>query len=61
MTVTSEDVRMKLFSRQLRGYAMEEVDAFLDGVAVELERLGAIISDLESRLGHGGTEQPPMP
>lgn len=55
MAITPEDVRMQLFSRQLRGYAMQEVHVFLDGVAAELERLGAVIRDLEARLGDGGT------
>ena len=36
---TSLDVQKKTFTRAMRGYAIDEVDAFLDEVAEELTRL----------------------
>jgi cell division initiation protein len=36
---TSLDVQSKKFTRAMRGYAIDEVDAFLDQVAEELNRL----------------------
>jgi DivIVA domain-containing protein len=37
--LTPSDVANKQFGRQVRGYAMEEVDSFLDEVEQELSRL----------------------
>ena len=54
MAITSEDVRASQFRRQLRGYAIEEVDDFLDDVATELDRLNVIIRELEGRLADRG-------
>ncbi|MGB8650017.1 MAG: DivIVA domain-containing protein, partial [Mycobacteriales bacterium] len=39
MPLTPADVSNKLFSKQMRGYSMDEVDAFLDEVEAELTRL----------------------
>jgi DivIVA domain-containing protein len=36
---TPLDVQNKEFRRALRGYSIDEVDAFLDQVTVELDRL----------------------
>jgi DivIVA domain-containing protein len=65
MPIASEDVRNKLFGRQLRGYAMKDVDDFMDGVAAELDRLAEVIRELEARLGDtrrgSRTENGPSP
>ena len=39
MPLTPSDVANKQFGRQVRGYAMDEVDGFLDEVEQELTRL----------------------
>lgn len=39
MPLTPADVANKLFGKEFRGYAMDEVDAFLDEVEAELARL----------------------
>ncbi len=39
MRITPIEIHQKKFKRGLRGYSEEEVDAFLDEVALELERL----------------------
>src|SRR5262249_49583367 len=52
MPLTPADVRNKQFSttRLRPGYDEEEVDAFLDEVEVELDRLSRETEDLRSRL-----------
>ena len=46
MALTPADVANKLFGKEFRGYAMEEVDAFLDEVEVELARLLSVNAEL---------------
>lgn len=47
--LTPLDVRRYDFGRALRGYNTEKVDQFKDQVAEELERLGRINSDLDTK------------
>lgn len=49
MPLTSQDVRDKKFSRAFKGYSDTEVDAFLDEVVAEFERLYQIINGLKAR------------
>lgn len=46
MKITSMDVHRKEFGHAVRGYREDEVDDFLDAVAVELDRLHAQIEEL---------------
>lgn len=55
--ITPYDIQEKEFSRAVRGYKEDEVDAFLDKIIVEMERLikeneslKATISDLENNI-----------
>lgn len=55
--ITPYDIQEKEFSRAVRGYKEDEVDAFLDKIIIEMERLikeneslKATISDLEGQL-----------
>jgi DivIVA domain-containing protein len=65
MPLTPEDVSTKRFTpvRLREGYDMGEVDAFLDEVEAELERLIKENDDLRSKLGatDGGTSAIAMP
>ena len=54
--LTPLDVRRYDFRTALRGYEREHVDQFREQVATELERLGRLNSDLESR-SRGALEQ----
>lgn len=51
MPLTPSDVSNKLFDKAFRGYAMDEVDAFLDEVEGELTRLLTERAELQSRIG----------
>jgi len=46
MKITSLDVHRKEFGHAVRGYREDEVDDFLDAIAIELDRLQAQIEDL---------------
>ena len=55
--ITPYDIQEKEFSRAVRGYKEDEVDAFLDKIIIEMEHLikeneslKATISDLEGQL-----------
>ena len=50
MKITSMDVHRKEFGHAVRGYREDEVDDFLDAVALELDRLHAQIAELDDRL-----------
>ena len=50
MKLTAQDIHFKEFRHSLRGYSEEEVDAFLDNVADEFERLVKENIDLSERL-----------
>ena len=50
MKITSMDVHRKEFGHAVRGYREDEVDDFLDAVAVELDRLNAQIAEMDNRL-----------
>lgn len=59
ISITPLDIHNKEFSRAVRGYAISEVDTFLDQIVSEFERLireneelNMTITDLESRLEH---------
>ena len=46
---TTLDVKKKEFNRAVRGYAMHEVDAFLDEVVEEMERLHKEVGRLQNK------------
>jgi len=48
--ITPIDIRRREFKRSVRGYVDEEVDAFLDAVANEFERLSQENADLQDRV-----------
>ena len=50
MKITSMDVHRKEFGHAVRGYREDEVDDFLDAVALELDRLNAQIAEFDDRL-----------
>ena len=50
MKITSMDVHRKEFGHAVRGYREDEVDDFLDAVAIELDRLHSQIAELDDRL-----------
>ena len=59
--ITPYDIQEKEFSRAVRGYKEDEVDAFLDKIIIEMEHLikeneslKATVSDLESQLSEKG-------
>ncbi len=60
MPLTPSDVSNKLFGKQVRGYSMDEVDAFLDEVEAELTRLLTENAALAARAG-AGPQSPPQP
>ena len=45
-----DDIRNVVFDKTMRGYRMEEVDAFLAQVAAEFEKLTKEKEDLEKKL-----------
>ena len=49
MPLTPTDVANQLFSKEFRGYAMDEVDTFLDQVEAELRRLLTDNAELQQR------------
>ncbi|HUR13151.1 MAG TPA: DivIVA domain-containing protein [Mycobacteriales bacterium] len=59
MPLTPSDVAGKQFGRQVRGYVMEEVDAFLDEVEQELSRLLTENSRLAQRSAPPPAAPPP--
>lgn len=60
MSLTAQDVHDKQFKlvRQTTGYDMDEVDAFLDEVETEINRLNSIIADQQQALEN--TQQIPV-
>ena len=59
--ITPYDIQEKEFSRGVRGYKEDEVDAFLDKIIVDMEHLikenealKATISDMEQKLSDKG-------
>ena len=50
MKITSMDVHRKEFGHAVRGYREDEVDDFLDAVAIELDRLHGQIAEFDDRL-----------
>ena len=59
MPLTPSDVSNKLFGRQVRGYSVDEVDAFLDEVEAELTALLTDNAALKNRLSAASAQQPP--
>jgi DivIVA domain-containing protein len=59
--LTPTDVANKQFKIAFRGYALEEVDAFLDEVESELARLLRDNNDLKNRAGEPGGASPAAP
>ena len=51
--MNAEDIRNVTFDKVMRGYRPEEVDAYLDQVAAELERLQTEKADVHP-CGKGG-------
>lgn len=47
--MNAEDIRNVTFDKVMRGYRPEEVDAYLDQVAAELERLQTEKADAEKK------------
>jgi cell division initiation protein len=50
MKITSMDVHRKEFGHAVRGYREDEVDDFLDAVAIELDRLNTQIDEMHERM-----------
>ena len=48
--MNAEDIRNVTFDKVMRGYRPEEVDAYLDQVAAELERLQTEKADAEKKM-----------
>jgi cell division initiation protein len=48
--VTPLDIRRKEFRRSVRGYLDEDVDAYLDTVADEFERISAVNAELQEKV-----------
>jgi cell division initiation protein len=48
--VTPLDIRRKEFRRSVRGYLDEDVDAYLDTVADEFERISAVNAELQQKV-----------
>ena len=59
MPLTPADVSNKLFGKEFRGYAMDEVDGFLDQVEAELRRLLAETAELQQRTSVPAQAAPP--
>lgn len=60
MALTPNEVANKQFGRQVRGYAIDEVDDFLDTVEAELVRLLTENGKLQQRLTAAGTTPAPV-
>ena len=58
MPLSPNDVANKQFSQKMRGYAPDEVDAFLDEVEAELARLLTENARLTQRLAQAATSAP---
>ncbi len=56
MPLTPTDVANKQFRIAFRGYSLDEVDAFLDEVETELERLTADNEDLRAKLASSSSD-----
>ncbi len=50
MALTAEDINNASFSIERKGYDVDEVDVFLEHVAVEVEAMNALIADLQDKL-----------
>ncbi len=50
MALTAEDINNASFSIDRKGYDVDEVDVFLEHVAVEVEAMNALIVDLQDKL-----------
>ena len=50
MNITPLDIRKQIFKKSFRGYDQEEVQAFLDMLATEVEKLGAENLELKEHL-----------
>ncbi|MCL2332694.1 MAG: DivIVA domain-containing protein [Actinomycetia bacterium] len=50
MKITALDIHQKEFAHGMRGYREDEVDAFLDQLAVEVDAAGKRIKELEDKL-----------
>lgn len=50
MNITPLDIRKQIFKKSLRGYDQEEVQAFLDMLATEVENLGVENIELKEHL-----------
>jgi DivIVA domain-containing protein len=60
--LTPLDIQHKEFTKAMRGYAMHEVDTFLDQVTEEFTRLQDEVSRLREQAANGGmTAAPPPP
>lgn len=56
MKITPLEIRQKDFEKTFRGYDKEEVDAFLQALSQEWERVNDEIKDLRKRLEHSEQE-----
>lgn len=52
MKVTPLEIRQKTFEKKLRGYDKDEVDAFLQALSYEWERLNTDFKDLKTKLSN---------
>lgn len=59
--MNAEDIRNVTFDKVMRGYRPEEVDAYLDQVAAELERLQTEKADAEKKNVHPCGKGGPVP
>ncbi len=48
--LTARDIESKYFSRAMRGYAVSEVDEFLDRVAEDIQEYSLRCAELERRI-----------
>jgi DivIVA domain-containing protein len=61
MPLTPLDIQHKEFTKAMRGYAMHEVDTFLDQVTEEFTRMQDEIARLRDQATTGGPPPPPAP
>jgi DivIVA domain-containing protein len=59
--LTPLDIQHKEFTKAMRGYAMHEVDTFLDQVTEEFTRLQDEVSRLREQAANGGISASPPP
>lgn len=52
MKITPLEIRQKTFEKQIRGYDKDEVDAYIQALSYEWERLNNETRDLKSKLDH---------